>query len=83
MYIRCVRIYIQYGSIEFNTLTKLLGFFDQVDFVTKRFGSTVNFFGLFCLSIAEPIGIALVDNLLVLLVRVRLYTNHSNTWKTY
>ena len=28
--IKCVRIFIQYGSIEFNILTKILGFFDQV-----------------------------------------------------
>ena len=26
MYIKCVRIFIQYDSIEFNTLTKILGF---------------------------------------------------------
>ena len=32
MYIKCVRIFIQYGSIEFNTLTKILGF------LTKCFG---------------------------------------------
>ena len=34
-------IFIQYGSIEFNTLTKILGFLDQVlGFVTEVVGST-------------------------------------------